>query len=285
MASAIGLNIKLRTSNSSYESAADKPMISTKCTEFDEDSYLNKLYLEDTYCSMGIPRSNSNYLCIFENLDTAPAVSNKSIKYPVHANGPPALEKYLKRYHVTSHIGQTILDYNYEPTYAPITKTACLDINNGADVIYLENRDVGVLSRGVQQRDDGGCDMSASTKSMTATYTTGFTQKYSQPLEKPYYIRPGSSANTKKTQPQVHLGLLPTPKINPATKTTDIQNSSLYYEVVFTMETESRIDSLYPNSNCVHGPWDEATFIANKHVVYKGGAPTLLGFNDRGLSA
>lgn len=36
-------------------------------------------------------------------------------------------------------------------------------------------------------------------------------------------------------QPQLHFGIIPTPKLNPTTEATDFQNSSIYYEVNFEM--------------------------------------------------
>lgn len=71
-----------------------------------------------------------------------------------------------------------------------------------------------------------------------------------------YSIRPHSKEETPLNQPQLHVGLFPTPKLNPLTENTDFQNFAIYYEVTYTMIVKQDISSLYTYGRPVALPTD-----------------------------
>ncbi|CAH0562756.1 unnamed protein product [Brassicogethes aeneus] len=264
-ASIIGMNKLLPIRNVQYTAVNTAPMKPTAVTTFDEDAYVKKLYSDVASSIMGAPRSITGYAAILENFDKVPAGKPD---YPVHINGPPMLKKYMDRYHVNSHVGNTIVNYNYSPVYSPIRGTPVVDFNIGSDTDNISNNTVVQLDRTLVQEKDGKATVTAKSTPYEGTdgkYQTAKTYTYKQPIEKPYVFRPHNN-KTQQAQPQVHVALFPTPKINPSLEYTDIQNSSIYYEVVFKMEIRNNVNSFYPNSNLLHVPITKQYFIVRRQL-------------------
>ncbi|CAH0562754.1 unnamed protein product [Brassicogethes aeneus] len=283
-ASMIGLNKVCSLSNCSYKADATKPMIPTDVEDWSDNNYVKKLYTDAASGIMGAPRSVNAYACIHENYSKAPT---NTPTYPVHANGPPFIEKLMNRYHVGSHVGQTIVEYNYTPEYAPINLTPSLDLPIGPETDTLDNTSVFTQSRGVQQKKDGLCGIGGASKpfdgeASTNVYQTTKTYEYKQCIEKPYVFHPHKH-KVQPAQPQLHVGLLPTPKLNPSVEGSDIQNSSIYYEVTFKMKVEANHNGLYADSTQIHSKPSEIVFHNSRRMPYNGGGRTMLGYWDVGL--
>lgn len=64
-------------------------------------------------------------------------------------------------------------------------------------------------------------------------FATGVKFRFNDPIEKYLSINPNKDIITPKQQQQIHIGIMPTPKLNPAVETTDFQNSAFQMKYTY----------------------------------------------------
>lgn len=99
-------------------------MIPTKINSFSTSDYLNKLYDSEGSMTLGCPRSNSNYLTYSTNKE-----STDTINYVKHTKKYFMLDSFIDKFHVGTHVGQTVINYKYKSTmgYLNEHKQYCFD--------------------------------------------------------------------------------------------------------------------------------------------------------------
>lgn len=275
---AIGLNHKLHMINASYECTADKPMIPTSYSTFNAGKYQIKMYTSKGCLLTGCPRSNSNYLAYLTNSES---------QVPKHTKDNVCLGNYTNRFHVGSHVGQTVVRYSYKPKRGflnSLKEYSLPGMSNGASLDTNFDANFMIQERIIKTAKEGCTAMNKDSvpfdKKGKTEFVTGKTFDYLDPIEKIYVVSPHMTGPIPMAQPQVHVGLMPTPKLNPATENTDFQNSCIYYEVVFDMNVEQDIRSAYASGKPEYLP-SNVLFGNNGSMVQDGGQ-FLLGYWNSG---
>lgn len=111
--------------------------------------------------------------------------------------------------------------------------------------------------------------------------STNIAFERNEPIEKYFNVDPQNNYRTPQAQPQVHVGILPIPKLNPGSELTGFQNTCVYYEVNFEMDVTIDIESIY-SKGILH--------VQQRHVQFQPTKPynntqqpTLYGFSDMGI--
>ncbi|KAF5273003.1 hypothetical protein FQA39_LY07652 [Lamprigera yunnana] len=250
-------------------------------TEFKAENLITRFYEDDACAVMGVLRNNPYFMCISLNKDSSSIVPPNA-NYAPHNNGMPLLNKYIDRFHVMSHVGEEILNYNYKFHYVPITYPPCVDLCNGNKVELDDNDIPNLFSRTVTQANDGLVQMSKTQTAFNITWTSGIARAYSQPLEQYYVLHANKHSNIIQEQPKAYIGMFAIPKLNPALQSTDFQNSYIYYDVMFNINVATHHDSIYA-SGPIHYPPDELTAVRVKNLNNTGG-PILCGYFDDGVA-
>lgn len=286
----IGLNTMGRAGNFVLKSDAAAPMKPTSfapvviAKDYNERFY-GSTDLTNQPMTYGIPRANPAYLVY---------------AYPKHqfTNGPLILNKHLNRLHVGSHIGKTIINYKYEFKHAPIKQSKFTDILTNIDHTLLSNNTsipTEIITRQVKEGLVAIANQLPNVSKMTGNqYVCARQFLYNEPIEKVgTTMKPGHAAQFTSAQPLIHVGLFPTPKLNPGTELVDFQNSSIYYEVVSELEVECNFDSVY-NYGGQHAAQGESVFYPigqynedmHHNTTFKlvNHIPTVVTRNDKKLS-
>lgn len=85
------------------------------------------------------------------------------------------------------------------------------------------------------------------------------------------------------SQSQVHVGIMPMPKLNPSIENTDFQNSALYYEVTYKIIVQQDIRSFYTHGIPVTTNTN-VIFHTNGNYVQEGGS-FIMGYWDSATQA
>ena len=104
------------------------------------------------------------------------------------------------------------------------------------------------------------------------------TTSYYQQLENYGVHHPLSGSLATTPQPQVHVGLIATPQLNPSSEATTFLNSAVYWFVECSLEVSFNHTSRFTKGNAAAYP-SKVLFYPNKKKKYTSGA-TLLGLND-----
>ena len=104
------------------------------------------------------------------------------------------------------------------------------------------------------------------------------TTSYYQQLENYGVYHPFSEPLATTPQPQVHVGLIATPQLNPSSEATTFLNFAVYWFVECSLEVNFNDTSRLTKGNAAAYP-SKVLFYPNKEKKYTSGA-TLLGVND-----
>lgn len=240
----IGLNKLGHAFNYKYTAETAKPMVPTGTESLKlKDDYIDRFYNSavDVPMITGVARSNPGYLIHW---------------YPSEnfSNGCIPLNMHLNRFHVGSHLGQQVCAYNYKFRHAPISDTKLHDT-----LISPTSKDFNVTGRldilpatvtGSQEKDGLAALNNATAQPRVVNNNLLYCGRkflYTEPLEKAGFDTAiNQTPHAAHAQPLLHIGLFPTPKLNPADERTDFQNSAIYYEVTATLHVDMDTNSVYP---------------------------------------
>ncbi|KAF5281178.1 hypothetical protein FQA39_LY17849 [Lamprigera yunnana] len=276
----IGINNVIPSNIVSYTTDASAPMTPTGSKAFNADDLITRLYEDDAAAVLGVPRNNPYFLSIALNKDASGITPPNTTNYVPHNNGMPLLNKYIDRFHVMSHVGEKVLEYNYKFNFAPLTYPPCVDLCNGNRVDTIDNDIPNVSSRNVQQSKDGLVQLAKTANAFNTTWSTGITRGYNQQIEQYYLLKASGNSNIIHEQPKAYIGLFAIPKLNPALQSTDFQNSCIYYDVQFVLNVSMDYNSIYA-SGPIHTTPDKLIAIPTKGNKNRGGQ-TLCGYFDEG---
>lgn len=264
--SCIGLNHKYTNLvHYKYDSNADKPMIPTGCVPIDEDTYVNSFYGEHPEIGtnmamvLGVPRHMNCYGVFKLNKGKRPLVTNKECpNYGVHDEGLPILDRYLNRFNFTPHIGEKIIDWEYTIQNG-ILGIKAYDLNyvqEQSDVIVHPAAVLTPTVLTVKQTKDGILNCAINSQPVAATNSIKqFHKAYIENTRQRFVHKQDPIA--LKTIPQVHVGIMPVPQLNPATDEENYQNTAAYFSVTCELVIEFNRSSIYPFTNAVHGTSNE----------------------------
>lgn len=228
---------------------------------------------------LGCPRSNSDYLTYTTNVE-----SSNTHNYVRHTKKDVMLDCFIDKFHVGSHVGQTIVNYRYKPKMGYLNDLRRFSLDASVSATNVDSRNMLQTRELTTSHVEGVTGISKKQipfdNTASREFVTAYAFKITDPIEKVYSIRPHSKEETPLSQPQLHVDLFHTPTLNPSTENTDFQNSDVYYEVTYTMIVKQDISSLYTYGRPL--PTD-VIFHNNGTYIREGGA-FMLGYWDGGVN-
>lgn len=299
--SVTGLNNKVSMKNYMYESAATNPMLPTGAKNIDEAQIVQRLWSDAESMAHCVPRQLPYYACLHESQLTRGTSTGPQYGFPL---GRYRLDKFVDRHLVSSGIGQQIAHYSYHPkrgyirtplphmpagistmpsTNANTTTAGTMTAIYG-DIMRTQPgvlRITPVVSKRSEQT--GGTDKNAPSisdgdinNSRLRTTNPQDVDYYQATIERISCWKGDSGRQSIHAQPQLHVGLVAIPQLNPTTASTNYLNASAYWQIDTVMEVEINFNSITENSPSVQA--DNAVFTDNI-----GGLP--FGINPYGLNA
>lgn len=104
------------------------------------------------------------------------------------------------------------------------------------------------------------------------------TENYYRKIENYGAFHPAKGATSFKAQPQVHVGLVATPQLNPATSNVSYLNSACYWKIECECKIVFNVNSAFSKNNAISWPL-EVTFVENAEQNYTDGQ-CLFGNTD-----
>lgn len=281
-----GKNVSYTTSD------ATRPMVPTGIEEINNEHILKKYYNDLPSMAMGVPRSAYGYWWYRQNKDI-PIVdggNQQPFKY-----GQLNLQEYSERFLINSAIGQTIKSYKYSIKHGLLTfpkhhvtnnayNNSDLDIMNGAGLTSKinvqrtrNNYYASVLGQATEKCTSINTDNMNGVNILTDYFDTA---QYTRTLERPVVYNPRNPYDNscRFAQPQLHVGMLATPQLSPATELENFQLSTVYYEVEYELDVGISLNSYYTDLKLTLSP-DSVIFYNNYGTGYTTGA-TFCGIDD-----
>lgn len=260
----IGLNNKIYLENRSVKLKATEPMVVESFNEKSLQDYYESMYHPGG--AMEIPRHLNWYANILMNKTSTPGYDGAD-KYTNYR-----LDKVLTTTYINKRLGEPLCSYQYEPYNGYVThcKKSFLIQYNDKDGFAEDVTNKNIMYRHqvphtlkVTTGPNGAINLSQSLNDTAYSYISRIPHNYFQSVEGYTYINPHKGEHgTFRNQPQVHIGLLATPSLNPGTETANFLNSSIYTVVQAECIVEFDLDSMCVSGDAYHWPEDIRFFIA-----------------------
>lgn len=260
----VGLNNKLFIENRSYKLQATEPMKVESLNEKTLDDYYSALYYP--IGAMEVPRHLNWYANYLYNDNSADSINVSEFQNY-------RLDKVLNTCMVNKCMGTPIIDYHYEPKncYIKPTKKAMWldyqkedgfaeDINN-KQIFYRHNIPT-MLDVSYDNTNKGTIGVANKLKPTAFNYKNRVKHNYYQSVDAYTFIHAHSGEHASfRNQPQVHVGILATPALNPGTDTTNYLNSAVYTVTDAECTVEFNMDSMCVDDDAIDWPEDVKFFI------------------------
>lgn len=278
-----GLNNKLYIENRSFKLKSTEPMMVETLNNKTLDEYFAALYGPPP-SALEIPRHLNWYACYLYNKTTNEYSGlNEVINYRV--------DKVLNTAMVNKVMQGPIVSYTYQPSngYVKPGKKNMLIQYNAADgfaddvtnkqIIYKHTLPT-LLKIGVPSGQADNIRVQKNTATPSFNYLSQVSTNYYQSVEGYTFINPhsGQSGNFRN-QPQVHIGLLATPALNPGSENTNFLNSSIYTVTNASCTIEFDIESMCIGGDTFEWPDDVKFFIESARGF------TGYGYHNFGIAA
>lgn len=275
----IGMNNKLYLDNRSYKLKSTEPMTVESLNEKTLEEYANAMY--NPVGAMEIPRHLNWYATLLHNEKSATHLNMKT-----YANY--RMDMVLATAIVNKCMEKPIIYYTYNPKNGyikPTKKALILDYQKedgfADDIVSNKILYRHQLPTLLNISEAGGAlTLSQNLGATSFDYSNQIQHSYFQNVEGYTFIHPHSGEHANfRNQPQVHVGLLATPALNPGTETTNFLNSSLYTVSNTECIVEFNMESMCVDSDCIEWPEDVKFFI-NKKRAYTGYGPQNYGITS-----
>lgn len=275
----VGLNNKVYIDNRPLKSDATEPMKPTGVKDKSLAEQFNTMY--QNAGSNEIPRHLNWYAGILYNkvdaeYDGLPTIVNYR------------LDKVLKTGLANKCMQEAIVNYSYQPAngYIKPTKKVVLPMYNKKDgfaddvnykqVLY-KHQIPHTLKLTATADARGTVKASQNLDATSYDYVNRTSYNYYQSVEGYTYVHVHSGEHSSfRNQPQVHVGLLATPALNPATELSNFLNSSVYTVSYASCDIEFDMESMCTSGDPYDWPEDVKFFI-NKEKGFQGYGPQIFG--------
>lgn len=282
---AVGANNRLYLENNAFNLKPTEPMQveSVKAKTLDEQ--IDYLYKADPASSIEIPRHHNWYASYLYNT----GVDDASTNLPLGTTGQYRVDKVWTTAMCNSVLGAPLLDYSYTPKNGVIKPgKRAIAINysetNGfpSDVTNAQYTNIhapGVFSvtQTKEQGKVGQLNLSAAAGPINVPFHNRLATDYHQSIDN--YVELSLNRGNNGSfinQPQVHIGLIATPALNPATETTNYLNSSVYVLCENAIHIEFNMDSMCADAEEMYSwPEDVRWYMSVKHAYTGYGHQTL----------
>lgn len=270
---AVGLNNELNLHNYSYNAQATSPMKPSAIAEPNQESFIQKLYVEHSSTTMCVPRSLPWYAVWYHNKPTRPTPDNNEAygNFEPWDSGMVHMDKYVQQYLLNSAIGEQVIDYKYHVKNGiikPVLKSHTpwsltnKSFKNPITSKHVENR----LFYDVDNKRHWMNDF------LQTNYVSNMDPRYNRSLEGPdAFTIKGGPFGAHQPQPQVHIGMAAIPQLNPSTENSNFLNAAVYYHIDcgITFEASQGYDSKYTKGEYPYVNPDEIVFMDEKETQMK----------------
>lgn len=201
---------------------------------------IDKWYTSATASVNCVPRSNSNFACVISQKDQG-SEANRD-KTNSSSGGNLRLDTLVETSLLTSRVGQTVLDYSYEPKAGYVKGFKNPIVNDqqlGTANMCIPNRYPFKATFVPSATDSKNVktlrhyNLASQSLPSYKIWPSGATKfDYSQTIEHATVYNPMSGEHVPvRSQPQLHIGMAAVPQLDPATELTTFMNACLYYSV------------------------------------------------------
>lgn len=273
-----GLNKKMNIYNGTAVLKSTEPMTVENITQVDLSLQYAKMYSYGG--AIEIPRHHNWYASMLINSD-----DSKDDTFGSYAQyGMFRTDEVLSTCMVNEVLGQPIIQYEYEPKNGMLTRSKACIAGNLKDAKMLSSYTMQLRSRMPEMTDlipvsrkAGIVNLAPVTTPHKVQFTNRIGSSYFQSIEGPPSFDPHTGiSGTWEIQPQVHIGLLATPALNPAVDTAQFLNSCLYV----VCDTECHVSFDHNTCYADGTPVDrigETRFYPNYPRGYAGDGHHVLG--------
>lgn len=254
----IGLNKKFPIINHRITTNAQDPMQPSSLAAIDKKLMVDKYYHDPCQAAvLGYPVQIDEYATyIYNNTQLAETTYLKVKDYVPHKGGNPRFDKLINRFMFNAHVGKPICNYKYAPGNGGIKSKRGVNINyaQAQQNIHTEKH-FGSFKykfapwKITEKKNNenvitGYGDMACTYEnSNVSNVQIPVSYGYDRQLEMGAYIHNVGSGKYMPAQPQLHIGLMPTPNLDPTKSQHSFQISSAYFEIKSTIHISHNIDS------------------------------------------
>lgn len=281
-----GANKSFYGSNKVYTTNATKPMVPTGLSKIDTDKLVAKYYEHPASNAMAVPRSISEYFVHEWNRGKKPGGAADYPDYQVHNAGVVRMDEKVDRFLVNSSINAPVIHYYYTPKngvireakdhFVPYTRK---DFAVEAHVNRARSNKLKFFETSDKKPDIGIVGLGDVSK--PTILANQVQSQYKRQIENYGSFNFQHGTSSYDAQPQVHVGILATPQLNPANEDTNFLNSCCYWKVECGAKVSFDISSAFTKNMPISWP-QEVTFVENGVPNYTDGQ-TLFGMTDAGV--
>lgn len=256
-----GVNSSFYGHNASYDVSATDPMKPTGTKTISRQLMKDRFYDKNIH---GMPAAIKEYWVYKQNKGSAPP--GRGGKYMTHTMGNPRVDEKIKTFLINQAIGTPIAHYTYTP------KNGYINPGKRHQVPYhLADAKVHVGS-GRPQR--AILNWWKNSNNDTLPGITGFDEtpnymkmvnsqdhEYMSLLDHYDGWTMGDGSASTHVQPQLHVGLLATPQLNPANADRTYLNSACYWKVECSITIQFNLSSAYAEGDYIYSWPREARFM------------------------
>lgn len=250
--SVVGLNTQLYIENRSVTLKPTEPMMVEGFKEKTLQDHFTAMY--DLIGAIEVPRHLNWYANILYNTKSGNGFDGRDLQLQYH------LDRVLTTHIINHKLGKPLIEYSYSPQNGyckPTKRNFLISYNTGdgfpSDIKSNEfawKKVLPTLLKLQNANDEKGIiGVSRVAGTSRTDFTNRMNHNYYQSVEGlPYIDLKSGSVGSYTPQPQVHIGLIATPALNPATEINNFLNSSLYTVVKTECVVSFDLDSM-----CVSG--------------------------------
>lgn len=279
-----GLNVEFYGRNRKIKSDATDPMKPSGLEVINPTEIADRYYKHVQSNSLCVPQHIDEYFVHEWNRSAHPNINNNDlVDYQIHNSGVVRMDEKIHQFLINSSIGQPIVEYSYEPRHGIIrsTKEHFIPWNRRSNRVETSfARPTSNLLQFFHDSENKPVIGDVGIGSQTSTFTliNQVSENYYRQLEHYGAFHPARGGNSYKAQPQLHVGLLATPQLNPAVADVKYLNSVCYWRVESSIVIEFNLNSAFSNGSPISWPL-EVSFMDNQIPGYTDGQ-TLFGNSD-----
>lgn len=274
-----GLNNKIFIDNRPLETNPTEPMLPLKVKNKSLQEQFTVMY--NTAGALEIPRHLNWYASVLYN-----KVNDKYDGIPTFVNY--RMDKILWTGLANKCMDQAIINYSFKPTngYIKPTKKVIIPMYNKEDGFAEDITNNQVLYKHTipqvmkitpTTNDRGRIVVDAKLDHTSYNYSNRIDHNYYQSVEGYTFLHVHSGEHSNfRNQPQVHLGLIATPSLNPGAETVNFLNSSIYTVSYAKCDVEFDMESMCVSGGPYEWPEDVKLFI-DKARGFTGYGAQVLG--------
>lgn len=273
-----GLNLKTEGTNYCYTSNANAPMVPTGLDEQYPVHEMHKKWYEAEYPQvLGIPRSNSFYWVSTRMLPDKPSNPDwiPHWKAPLKT-GEIRWDKFTNKALLNTIIGKTIINYSYQVPPNVLRWLKPLPSSMSAkDASYVFTGGWNRPTRLEVMQGEWHGSWKVNSIVNRHEIQNRYSHDYNRPLNDLCIYDVTKNDNFRPAQPQVHVGMLPIPTINPSVDNIEWQNSCILYEVdcsitlginydghhTYGLPSAPHSSTMVDIGNTTTGPWHGCTLL------------------------